>query len=119
MNGKVLVVDDELNWRHTVSSALQEAGHEVVVASSGEEAMEILSAGPADFGAIVTDYNMGRERLNGAGLIARAKELCGDHVLYVIYTGSEIDTSWGADIFLFKLEFSSDMLLAAVGNPGA
>ena len=114
---KVLVVDDDRSWRDIVSSVLQRAGWEVVEAESGEKALEIFSgAGPGEFKVIVTDYDMGEGRLNGAGLIARARELRGADVSYIMLTGGDIDTAW-ADIFLTKRDFSGDVLLAAVGSP--
>ncbi|MCX7820843.1 MAG: sigma-54 dependent transcriptional regulator [Brevinematales bacterium] len=38
MKGKILVVDDELNIRNTISDILKDEGYEIVIAESGEEA---------------------------------------------------------------------------------
>src|SRR5512135_3248424 len=41
--GRILVVDDEANLRHTVARVLQRAGFEVTTAASGKEGLTLLS----------------------------------------------------------------------------
>ena len=41
--GQILVVDDEVNLRHTVARVLQRAGFEVTTAASGKEGLILLS----------------------------------------------------------------------------
>lgn len=46
--GRILVVDDEENLRHTVGRVLQRAGFEVTTAASGKEGMTLLAQGTFD-----------------------------------------------------------------------
>jgi hypothetical protein len=50
---KVLVVEDESSWALIHKSSAEDAGHEVVTATSAEEAKKVLEANGIDF--IVTD----------------------------------------------------------------
>lgn len=54
---KVLVVDDELFYREMVSDVLKKAGHEVIQAKDGKEAMDI-SARRTDIDVVMTDIVM-------------------------------------------------------------
>jgi DNA-binding response OmpR family regulator len=53
---KILVIDDNLAYAKRLRSALQEDGYEFVIASSGEEALELLSVDRVD--AIVMNLHM-------------------------------------------------------------
>src|SRR5207248_679440 len=54
--GPVLVVDDERHSRELVAIALNGAGLEVVQATSGQQALDLLAVGT--FGAVVLDNHM-------------------------------------------------------------
>jgi DNA-binding NtrC family response regulator len=56
MAGRVLVVDDERNNREALATILGKAGHEVVAAASGEEALAALQ--DVGFDLVVTDLRM-------------------------------------------------------------
>jgi DNA-binding response OmpR family regulator len=45
---KILAVDDSLTYLHELSSSLREEGYDVVLARSGEEALELLAVQPVD-----------------------------------------------------------------------
>jgi DNA-binding response OmpR family regulator len=53
---KILVVEDSPTYAERLRATLQEDGHEIIVAASGEEAMELLSVDRVD--AIVMDLHM-------------------------------------------------------------
>lgn len=53
----ILVVDDEQSMREFLSIMLRKQGHEVVVASRGEEAIELLNTGDV-FSLVMTDLKM-------------------------------------------------------------
>ncbi len=57
VKGRILVVDDESIVRDTAEAVLQHEGHEVEVASSGREALELLTALP-DFALVLLDFSM-------------------------------------------------------------
>ncbi|MFQ6026503.1 MAG: response regulator, partial [Dehalococcoidia bacterium] len=45
---KILVVDDEPNIREVIKRLLSKEGHEVIEATNGSEALEIVSYGSPD-----------------------------------------------------------------------
>jgi CheY-like chemotaxis protein len=53
---RILVVDDEADFRLILRSVLQAKGYESVLASNGEEALRKLEEGPVDF--IISDIYM-------------------------------------------------------------
>ncbi len=64
---RILIVDDELNMLLVLETMLQKEGYEVVTASDGLEALEILENG--DVAVVVTDLKM--PKLDGLGLLDR------------------------------------------------
>ncbi len=67
----ILVVDDDSSTRSMLSLSLRRAGYRVLTASSGPEALEVLSKSPC--GALITDAQM--NPMNGFELSRRAKAL--------------------------------------------
>jgi DNA-binding NtrC family response regulator len=64
-NGKILVVDDHADLAENIAEILQLAGHQTIIATSAEAALELI--GREDVTALVTDYRLpGR---SGADLI--------------------------------------------------
>ena len=68
---RVLLVDDDKNIRHTLTVTLKCLGHEVIAASSLEEAAKALKPGAIDF--ILTDYRM--QGSTGIDVIRLAKNM--------------------------------------------
>ena len=58
--GKILLADDEENFRLFTSWALQERGYEVVVSKDGQEAFERFEAAPESFSLVILDAYMPR-----------------------------------------------------------
>lgn len=84
----VLVVDDEALVADSVESGLREAGFEVVVVLSGEEAVAVLEKQTESIRGLVTDVNLGKG-MTGFDLGHRARELLPElPVLYV--TGDSV-----------------------------
>jgi two-component system response regulator AtoC len=69
----ILVVDDELGLRHTLTLILQAEGHEVHSASDGASALERLAEAPADL--IVCDVRM--PGLDGLAFLERYQQMGG------------------------------------------
>jgi two-component system chemotaxis response regulator CheY len=69
LEGRILVVDDELSIRKPIRIALLQAGYEVVEAGDGEEAITALGGGdnPLTVDAILCDIRM--PRINGIDAI--------------------------------------------------
>ena len=72
MEGRtVLVVEDELLIRMTLSEALADAGFAVLEAGDGEEALRLLDIGPP-LALLVTDLTL-PGAIDGAALVARVR----------------------------------------------
>ena len=56
----ILVVEDDHLIQSVVEEALKEGGFETIVASSGEQAAELLDSAEGKYRALVTDINLGR-----------------------------------------------------------
>ncbi len=70
MAGKILVVDDEPNVRSFLNTLLAEEGYEVILASDGNEAMELVESESPE--AILLDINM--PGINGLEVCKKLKE---------------------------------------------
>jgi two-component system response regulator PilR (NtrC family) len=68
--GQILVVDDEQSMREFLSICLRRAGHEVIVAKSGIEALDKLRTNAIDL--VLTDLKMPGE-LDGLGILKTIK----------------------------------------------
>jgi len=73
MSRSILFVDDEAPLRDVVVEALQDLGYEVLVATDGPGALEILR-GPARIDAMLSDISM-PNGLSGLELAARAADI--------------------------------------------
>jgi CheY-like chemotaxis protein len=80
---RILVVDDEESIRRSLRAYLEDEGVDVSAASSGEEALEILSHCHVD--AAIVDIRL--PGMDGNTFIERANGLCPE-MIFVIYTGS-------------------------------
>ena len=58
MEKRILIVDDEREIRELQAEYLQAQGYEVVVASSGAEALRILAETPRGFSVAIVDWQM-------------------------------------------------------------
>jgi len=70
---KVLVVDDDGVFQHFVSSMLRKNGFVVLTASSGDEALDVLSRNPTNVRVVLLDYTM--PGLSGAETLPRLRTL--------------------------------------------
>lgn len=66
---RILVVDDEVNVRSMIGATLEHQGHQVHLAGSGREALELVSQG--NFDLVLTDIVM--EDGNGLALLERVR----------------------------------------------
>jgi two-component system response regulator AtoC len=76
----ILVVDDELGLRHTLTLILQAEGHAVRSASDGASALERLAEGPADL--IVCDVRM--PGLDGLTFLERYQQMGGSALVLMM-----------------------------------
>src|SRR6201999_37597 len=70
----ILVVEDDQAIQSVIEESLTDGGFEITIASSGEQAIELLGAANPQFRAIVTDINLGRNRMDGWEVARHARE---------------------------------------------
>jgi PAS domain S-box-containing protein len=73
---KLLLVDDHTEVRSTTSAVLQDCGHAVIEAASGNDALGLLKTRDCDFDLLITDYAM--PHLSGTEFLREARILCPD-----------------------------------------
>jgi len=114
----ILVVEDDHLIQSIVAEAMAEAGFEIVIASSGEQAMELLDSSEGKFRALVTDINLGRDKLSGWEVARHAREI--DPAFPVVYTSGDSAEDWASkgvphSIMLAK-PFAPAQLVTAVSQ---
>ncbi len=80
---KILIVDDEADYRETSKMLLEEFGYQVETAESGEEALKILEI--EYYPLIITDIMM--SGLNGIGFLQKVKSIYQQNVEVIMVTG--------------------------------
>lgn len=87
---KVLLVEDSATLRYTLCNYIESAGHETVVAKSGEEALQLVENTEVDL--VIMDVEM--PGLNGFETTQLLREALGDHWVPIIFvTGKSDDES--------------------------
>ena len=82
-NYNILLVDDDSHMLEVIDEILLEENYQVIRATSGEAAIELLNT--KDFDLVITDLNMGKA--NGIAVLKRAKEL-NHEAMVIIMTGN-------------------------------
>ncbi|NLN59703.1 MAG: response regulator [Deltaproteobacteria bacterium] len=90
MNGRILVVDDDISVRDLFQTVFVDAGYEVVLAESGEEALSILQK--QDINVIFLDLKL--FGMNGIELCRQIRKFKPVSLIYAM-------TGWGA---LYEIE---------------
>lgn len=75
-NPRVLIVEDEFLIRAVLTESLEEQGFDVEAAGTGEEALDILRAGPG-VALLMTDLSLG-DGMDGRTLAAAARGMAPD-----------------------------------------
>jgi DNA-binding response OmpR family regulator len=114
----ILVVEDDHLVQSVVEEGLTDGGFEIVIASSGENAVELLDASEGKYRALVTDINLGRDNMDGWDVARRAREI-DPHFPVVYMSGKDVD-DWASkgvpnSIMLAK-PFASAQLVTAVSQ---
>ncbi len=109
-SARVLVVDDEGAIRYSVSKTLQRIGYQVDEASSGEEALEMISK--SEYEVILTDIRM--PGLTGVELLKRIKDISPDGIVILMTGYASLGTAveslrLGAHDYLIKPSSSQDI----------
>lgn len=101
----VLIVDDSLTIRQTLSTALRKAGYRVIQSRDGLEGIEQLKQ-ETNIQAVITDIEM--PRMNGLEFLSRARQLRGNTFPIIMLTSRSSDKyrqlahSLGATHYLTK-----------------
>jgi DNA-binding NtrC family response regulator len=115
---RVLVADDEKSITLTLEEELREAGYDVKVAASGDEAWRILER--EKFDCVISDINM--PGMKGDELLRRAKAVCPDLAVILVTGYGSIDSAVramkdGAADYILK-PFRNEQLVHALSKLG-
>jgi len=114
----ILVVEDDQLVQGVVEESLTDGGFEIVMVSSGENALELLDASEGKYRALVTDINLGRDKIDGWAVARHAREI--DPNFPVVYMSGKDADDWASkgvpnSIMLAK-PFAPAQLLTAVSQ---
>ena len=114
----ILVVEDDHLVQSIVEDSLKDAGFEIAIASSGENAVELLDASDGKYRALVTDINLGRGGIDGWDVARHAREI--DPNFPIIYMSGKDAADWASkgvpnSIMLAK-PFAPAQLVTAVSQ---
>jgi cyclic di-GMP phosphodiesterase len=111
---QVLVVDDNPSAVHLLEQTLKRSEYDVVTASDGRSALEVLEQGACQL--VVTDWEM--PQMNGLELCRRVRSFGSVNYIYVILMAARHDASdsiegmtAGADDFIVKPVQPSELIL--------
>ncbi len=90
---QVLLIDDDPNFLTVLKYVFQKEGYKVVCCSSGEKALDLIESN--DFGAIISDYKMGRVSGLTIARTAKNKKPPIPIVLLTAYAGGFWNSTWG------------------------
>jgi CheY-like chemotaxis protein len=90
----ILVVEDDQLVQSVVEESLTDGGFGIVIASSGENAVELLDASEGKYRALVTDINLGRDKIDGWDVARRAREI--DPNFPVVYMSGKDADDWAS-----------------------
>jgi two-component system chemotaxis response regulator CheY len=86
----ILIVDDSIAIRQTVSMALRAAGFGMMQAADGKEGLAIVDAN-ANIDLVICDINM--PNMNGLEMLAQIRDKPGNEALKVLMLTTEAQTS--------------------------
>lgn len=114
----ILLVEDDQTIQSVIEEALSDGGFEITIASSGEQAVELLSAANPQFRAVVTDINLGRNRMDGWDVARHARESKPD--MPIIYMTGDSADEWASmgvpNSILLTKPFAPAQLVTAVAQ---
>ena len=114
----ILVVEDDALVRGVVEETLTDGGFEIVMVSSGENAIDLLEVRKVNYRAVVTDINLGRDKRDGWDVARRAREI--DAEFPVVYMTGASSDDWASkgvpNSVLLAKPFAPAQLLTAVSQ---
>jgi CheY-like chemotaxis protein len=113
----ILLVEDDQTIQSVIEESLSDGGFEITIASSGEQAIELMGANP-QFRAVVTDINLGRNRMDGWDVARHARESKPD--MPIIYMTGDSADEWASkgvpNSILLTKPFAPAQLVTAVAQ---
>ncbi len=115
---RILLVDDHDAVRETTAGMLSDMGHEVETATDGPGLLHKLSAAPADYDLIITDYAM--PLLSGADVLKQAREIRPGMPGIIIsgYADSCSIAGQGSESVVLTKPFTLEQMRKAIGSIG-
>jgi DNA-binding response OmpR family regulator len=114
----ILVIEDDPLIQSVVEEALTDGGFEIVTAASGENAVKLLDASDGKYRALVTDVNLGRDKMDGWEVAKRAREI--DPAFPVVYISGDSSDDWGSkgvpNSIMLEKPFAPAQLVTAVSH---
>jgi CheY-like chemotaxis protein len=114
----ILVVEDDQLIQNVVEDTLGDGGFEIVIAASGENAVELLDAARGKYRALVTDINLRRDGIDGWRVARHAREI--DPEFPVVYMSGDSAADWASkgvpNSILLPKPFAPAQLLTAVSQ---
>jgi CheY-like chemotaxis protein len=114
----ILVVEDDQTIQSVIEETLSDGGFEITIASSGEQAVELMGAANPQFRALVTDINLGRNRMDGWDVARHARESKPD--MPIIYMTGDSADEWASkgvpNSILLTKPFAPAQLVTAVAQ---
>lgn len=114
----ILVVEDEALIRDVVEETLDDGGFKVVLATSGEEAVKLLDSSDPKYRALVTDVNLGPDKMSGWDVARHARSA--DPELAVVYMTGDSAAEWASqgvpNSVLLTKPFAPAQLVTAVAQ---
>ena len=86
---RLLVIDDEANMRHMLSTVLKKAGYVVDTASDGSEGLQMIEGAQYDF--VLCDIKM--PKLNGMEFLKSSRDKIGTSTVIMMSAYGSIDTA--------------------------
>jgi two-component system response regulator AtoC len=89
---RLLIIDDEANMRHMLSTVLKKAGYEVETADDGADGLEMIEQSRYDF--ILCDIKM--PKMDGMAFLKSCRDRIGDATIIMMSAYGNIDTAIAA-----------------------
>ena len=86
---RLLIIDDEANMRHMLSTVLKKAGYQVETAADGVKGLEMIQQSQYDF--ILCDIKM--PKMNGMEFLKLSRNRIGDATIIMMSAYGSIDTA--------------------------
>ena len=114
----ILLVEDDQTIQSVIEESLSDGGFEITIASSGEQATELMNAANPQFRAVVTDINLGRDRMDGWDVARHARESKPD--MPIIYMTGDSADEWASkgvpNSILLTKPFAPAQLVTALAH---